>query len=298
MNKAALRAALAVAILASPGPRPARADARDDEAGLSAFRVGAFAEAYRSWTASAQAGDARAARLLGGLYDTGEGVHQDRLEALRWYERAAALGDAAAMFNIAVSYDSGTGVPPDRSKAAHWYARAAALHHGRAEYNLALLYEAGDGVRRNPAAATRLFRAAERDGIAAAASHLPASQHVAVAARATGDDTTFFQAQRALLSRTPADAASAVALFRQAAARNDAQAPMARYDLAWCYENGIGVPVDRQQAYRLYLRAAATTGEASLHELAEAGARNLHGAPAASGPDATVSASHAAAPER
>ena len=278
MKKAALFAACAFAALAWPGCRPARASAQEDAAGLAAFRTGAFAEAYQDWTASAQSGDARAARLVGGLYDTGEGVHQDRPEALRWYERAAALGDAAAMFNIAVAYDSGTGAAQDRAEAARWYARAAALHHGRAEYNLALIYEDGDGVRRNPEAARRLFRAALRDGIGAAASHIPPAQRVAGGATPAGEDTTFFQAQRALLSRTPEAAASAVALFRQAASRGDAGAPMAQYDLAWCYENGIGVAVDRRQAHALYLGAAAAAKEVNLHDLADAGARGTQAA--------------------
>ncbi len=298
MKKAVLLAACVVGSLAWAGLRPAHADARDDAAGLAAFRTGAFAEAYQDWTSSAQTGDPRAARLVGGLYDTGEGVHQDRAEALRWYKRAAALGDAAAMFNIAVSYDSGTGATQDRAEAARWYARAAALHHGRAEYNLALMDESGDGVRRNPEAARRLFQAAARDGIGAAAAHIPPAQHVAVRSTPAGEDTTFFQAQRDLLSRTPQDAASAVALFRQAASRNDAAAPMAQYDLAWCYENGIGVAVDRRQAHALYVGAAAATREASLHDLADSGARGTQAPGGASGATGAVPASRPEGPGR
>jgi len=298
VNNSALSLVLVFAVLGLPGATRARADPGMDAAGAAAFRQGAFAEAYADWTISAQAGDGRAARYLGVLYDTGEGVHQDRARAFHWYERAAALGDAGGMFNMAVSYDAGTGTEQNRAEAARWYGRAAALHHGRAEYNLALMYEAGDGVPRDPAKARLLFEAAAHDGIAAATAHLPASQRVAVAMQPAGADTIFLQAQRALLSRTPQDAISAVALFRQAASRNDPAAPLAQYDLAWCYENGIGVQADPQQARALYLRAAAEAHEPGLRDLAQAGAKGVEGSTTPTDATETVLASRAAAMER
>lgn len=79
------------------------------------------------------------------------------------------------------------------------------------------------------------------------------------------------RAQRALLSRTPQDAIPAVALFRQAASRTDPAAPLAQYDLAWCYEDGIGVQADPHQARALYLRAAVEAREPTLRDLAQAG---------------------------
>ncbi len=252
--------------------RFAFADDASDAQGIALFRSGRFAEAYRDWVQAAVAGDGRAARFVGVMYDSGEGVPQDRSQSLYWYERAAELGDAVGMFNVAVSYDSGTGVPRDGLAAAHWYARAAARHFGRAEYNLGLMYEAGDGVRRDPAAASRLFRAAAGDGIAAARGHLPVTREVTLRLPPPDDDALFRDAQRALLARTPEDAARAAALFRQAAAQDDAAGQMAAYDLAWCYENGVGVAADRSKAYALYLHVATNTTDPALRSLAEAGA--------------------------
>ena len=251
---------------------PARADDASDVEGIALFRSGRFAEAHGDWMEAAEAGDGRAARLLGVMYDSGEGVPQDRRQAMYWYQRAAELGDAGGMFNVAVSYDSGTGVPRDSVAAARWYARAATRHFGRAEYNLGLMYEAGDGVRRDPAAAKRLFRDAASDGIAAARTHLPVTREVTLRLPPPDDDALFRTAQRALLSRTPEDAARAAALFRQAAAQDDAAGQMAAYDLAWCYENGVGVAPDRSRAYALYVHVAAHARDAALRSLAEAGA--------------------------
>ena len=278
LNRLGLLAALGLCVVGvRAAERPARADDAGDAQGIALFRSGRFAEAYRDWAVAAQAGDGRAARLLGVMYDSGEGVPQDRGQALRWYERAAELGDAAGMFNVAVSYDGGTGVPRDGATAARWYARAAARHFGRAEYNLALMYETGDGVRHDPAAASRLFRAAASHGIAAARAHLPATQEVMLQLPPPNDDALFLSAQRALLSRTPADAARAAALFQQAATQDSPAGQMAAYDLAWCYENGVGVAANRSQAYALYVHVAANADDPALRRLAEAGALEARG---------------------
>ena len=288
LNRLGLLAVLGVCFAGGwASERPARADTAGDAQGIALFRSGRFAEAYRDWSAAAEAGDGRAARLIGVMYDSGEGVPQDRGQALRWYKRAAELGDAGGMFNVAVSYDSGTGVARDSVAAARWYARAAARRFGRAEYNLALMYEAGDGVRHDPAAASRLFRDAAGDGIAAARSHLPVTREVTLRTPPPDDDALFRNAQRALLSRTPEDAARAAALFRQAARQDDAAGQMAAYDLAWCYENGVGVAVDRLEAYALYVHVAASADDPALRSLAEAGAVEVRGTRAGTMPPAS-----------
>ncbi len=259
---------------------PARADV---PTGLADFRQGRFAEAYEALTTAAIGGDARAARYVGVMYDTGEGVRQDRVEAVEWYRRAAALGDPVAMFNVAVSYDSGVGIDRDHRQAAHWYGRAAVLHDSRAEYNLALMYRSGDGVPRSSVKAERLFQSAARDGATAADAYLPRPAADAtrklVTHSAPGDDAAFLQAQQALLSRRPQETANAVVLFRQAAAAGGPAAALALYDLGWCYENGIGVAADPAQAYALYVRAAAVTDDHALRGLAETGAVALHARP-------------------
>ncbi len=278
-----VKARILVAVLLAAGfVVPARADVRS---GLADFRQGRFAEAYVALTAAAIAGDPRAARYVGVLYDTGEGVRQDRAEAVEWYRRAAGLGDPIAMFNVAVSYDSGIGIARNHRQAARWYRRAAALHDSRAEYNLALMYRSGDGVPRSPAEAEQLFQAAARDGASAGAGDLsrpPADairRVVTHSAHAPDDDTAFLQAQRALLSRQPQETANAVVLFQQAAAAGGPASALALYDLGWCYENGMGVTANAGRAYALYVRAAAVTDDQTLRDLAETGAVALRARP-------------------
>ncbi len=266
--------------LAAPGPA-----SRD--AAMQAFQNGAFAEALHGWMDAAAQGDAQAARYVGILYDTGEGVQQDQTQALRWYQRAADLGDVPAAFNVAVCYDSGRCGARDAALAAHWYQRAAAHRFGRAEYNLALVYSDGDGVQRDPAVARRLFKDAAADGIEAARAHLPHATRAAFRVRPSpaldggsraapesepGQDHLFLAAQRQLLSRTPAATAAAASMFGRESEGAGPNALMARYDLAWCYENGIGVSVDRHRAYSLFVDVASRTDDPALRALAETGA--------------------------
>ena len=133
------------------------------------------------------------------------------------------------------------------------------------------------------------------DGIAAARSHLPATREVTLRLPPPDDDALFLNAQRALLSRAPEDAARAAALFRQAAARDDAAGQMAAYDLAWCYENGIGVPVNHSEAYSLYVHVAADARDPALRSLAESGALGVRD-PARARAAATSPASRPAVP--
>lgn len=285
------QALAAIVVFIGLGATPVVGRAADDadiQTGLASFRTGAFAEAYHAWSAASAAGDGRGARFIGVMWDAGQGVPQDAGNALRAYRRAADLGDPVGMFNVGVSYDSGGKVPRDEAAAAYWYGRGAALHHGRSEYNLALMYQAGEGVRRDPVVANRLFEAAARDGIAAARAHLPLPRKVVARQRQDPGDGLFMQAQRALISRDPQALAVAAGLFRQVGAGRGTDADMAQYDLGWCYENGVGVPVDRQQAYALYLHVAAETADPSLRDLAEAGAMALHGRTLLAGTQAAV----------
>ena len=257
---------------------PSRADTA---AGLSQFQAGRFAEAVQSWHEAAQAGDGRAALYLGALNDTGVGLAQDYGQALDWYKQAAAAGNVVGMFDTAVMYDAGRGVAADPGMAAQWYARAAARGYGRAEYNLAMLRETGAGVPADRNEAVRLYRAAAGHGVDAARMKLRGlGEPYAGEVRRPPDPAgsadqsgmaAFQRAQQALLSRDPAAARDAAALFRQAALQGN---PLAQYDLAYCYEHGIGLPADKSEAIRWYRASAAQAPNGAMREIAEAGMRN------------------------
>ncbi|MBV9785836.1 MAG: sel1 repeat family protein [Acidisphaera sp.] len=249
----------------------------DTGAGVQDFTTGQYAEALQEWEGAANAGDARAALFIGGMYDTGQGVTQDYAQALDWYRRAADGGSAAGMFNVAVMYDAGRGVAQDPAEAAHWYASAAEKGFGRAEYDLGLLYEAGIGVARDRRRAVQYFEAAAHHGVPAARAHLAELGRPFTGSVLRAEDFgqgDFQQALSKLRARSPAETAKTLAQLRPAAEAHDASA---EYDLGYCYEHGVGVSADALAAYVWYHRAAVDAKTAGLRSVAEAAARGAEG---------------------
>ena len=74
----------------------------------------------------AEQGDAGAQYILGDMYYNGQGVPEDKAEAVRWYRLAAEQGDAPAQFNLGIMYREGLGVLKDFVLAHMWYNIAAA----------------------------------------------------------------------------------------------------------------------------------------------------------------------------
>ncbi len=145
------------------------------------------AQALADLRASAEAGDAEAQFILGGMYVTGVGVPQDAAEAVAWYRRAAEQGDARAQYNLGGMYRKGRGVPQDAAGAVAWYRRAAEQGHARAQYNLGGMYRQGRGVPQDAAEAHMwLTIAASRS--TGAERELIVTARAAVAARMTPPD--------------------------------------------------------------------------------------------------------------
>jgi len=201
--------------------------------GLPAPACAADPEALAQAT---EAGDASAALALGTAYDTGDGVPADPRAALHWYWIAAQQGNTTALFNVGVMYDQGLGTARNPSVAAYWYRRAAEQGNARAAYNLGLLFEDGDGVPRSQASAEHWFHIAGQAGLDAATARL--------AARPTRPtDADYATAQALIEQRGLAAAAPDVLGLLQRAAGHGIK--VAQYDLAYLYENGLGVGADR-----------------------------------------------------
>lgn len=77
---------------ASPTPTGTAAE------GWHAFDMGDYKTALAIWQPLAQQGDANLQVLVGSLYDYGQGVKQDKQQALQWYLMAAEKGLGRAQF--------------------------------------------------------------------------------------------------------------------------------------------------------------------------------------------------------
>jgi hypothetical protein len=70
------------------------------------------------------------------MYEYGEGVAQDYLEAAKWYRKAAKQGFSNAQFKIGRMYDQGKGVRQDSDTAAEWLEKAAKRGNEKARFYL------------------------------------------------------------------------------------------------------------------------------------------------------------------
>jgi TPR repeat protein len=64
--------------------------------------------------------------MLGLIYQLGEGVPKDYVEAVRWYRLAAEQGDPGAQVDLALVYERGQGVTRDDVQAYMWLNLATA----------------------------------------------------------------------------------------------------------------------------------------------------------------------------
>ena len=102
------------------------ADTREQQLqqAFKALTRGDYQTAVKLWLPLAEQGDAAAQSYLGMMYDNGQGVKQDDVEAVKWYRKAAEQGDTFAQSNLGMMYLSGQGVQKDRTLAKEWLSKA------------------------------------------------------------------------------------------------------------------------------------------------------------------------------
>jgi serine/threonine-protein kinase len=148
-NRARIRPAAATA---APAPTCAKAAASGD-----------WAAAATACLAEANSGSAPAQRILGTMYDHGNGVAASPVDAVSWYRRAAASNDAEAEFLLSQMLDVGRGTAQSAAESAVHLRLAASGGWLRAQQVLAYRLENGTGVRKSEDEAAAWYRrAAER----------------------------------------------------------------------------------------------------------------------------------------
>ena len=144
------------------------AHAQDFDKGFRAYQLGDFATALREWRPLA----AVAEHNLANLYENGQGVPQDFVEA------ASGQGYAAAQTNLGSLYWYGRGVPQDYSEAGRWYRKAVELGDAQAQFNLGIMYETGVEVPLDIAEAVKWWRKAAAQGHDGAKSRLASVREI------------------------------------------------------------------------------------------------------------------------
>ena len=125
------------------------------EAGASEAKAKAAAEAIpvsEKWATkqdiavlkveiAAEQGGAEAQYNLGVMYNIGDGVPEDKLEAAKWFRKAAEQGLAVAQAALGLQL-----LAKDKPEAVKWFRKAAEQGSSSAQFHLGRMYGGGMGV--------------------------------------------------------------------------------------------------------------------------------------------------------
>ena len=143
----------------------AEADVAD---GVRAYDVGWYEDALAEFLPAAEAGDTQAQLALASMYQFGEGVAQNDVEAARWTRAAAESGDAVAQINLSQFFAAGRGVERDVAQSYFWLLLTAGQRNSWAKARIAAAgcgdhARAGGGPRPGSSGAAAHYDAVEYD---------------------------------------------------------------------------------------------------------------------------------------
>jgi uncharacterized protein len=104
--------------------------------GMNAYASGDFDTAAREFRLLAEKGDKESQYLLGLLYEEGQGVLRDDVEAAYWYARSAGQGFGDAYFALGQLFVHRKGERQDRMGAHHWFSLAKEYGHRLADQEM------------------------------------------------------------------------------------------------------------------------------------------------------------------
>ena len=224
-------------------------------------------EAVKWYRMAANGGNASGQVNLGDAYYTGEGVTKDYNEAFKWFMQAAQQGNSTGQSWLAIMYRYGFGVTKDETEAVKWYRKAADQGSDFGQYYLAEMYENGYGVEKNMTEARRWYQKSADQGYQKAKDKL-VSLEVGVSASASeiGDWKS-----KAYKYYNDKQYREAMTWFRKAADAGDAGA---QYFMGVMYFCGLDVAKDHKEAVKWYKQSALggdMYGQYSFGEMRENG---------------------------
>lgn len=213
--------------------------------GRSLLATSNYKEALKQFHIAADLGSTVALNAIGSVYQSGDGLPRDLVEAAKWYKKAADVNDMAGLYNVGWFYRDGAGdIPQDYVKAKYWFERSAQHGNTSAMVELASLYEKGNGVPQSDEIALRWYNAAASGGDTDAM-------------HALGDKHYFGNG-------AVKDVTKAFDWYKRASAGGNVAA---MHSLAVLYDNGTGVTLDQTEATNWFLKAAEEDNEDAIKEM-------------------------------
>ncbi len=126
-----------------------------------------YSKALQLYLQAAEAGDAEAQYISGGMYLKGLGVNKDFKMAFKFLHEAAKNGKSSAESEqvLAQAFLLGSVVPKNYEKAIQWYNLAAANGNKEAQNELGFMYFVGNGVEQDAEKGGAFFLEAAYNGL-------------------------------------------------------------------------------------------------------------------------------------
>lgn len=191
----------------------------------------------QSMLARANSGNLDDQYALANCYLKGEGVDRNPIEAIKWLEKAANANYAAAQYTLGTLYYDGKDVVKNTRKALDLFNKAAKNGNISSQRILGTIYFQGKGVKMNAALSMKWFEAAAKQGDGKSQSDL-------------GD--WYYHGY----NRTKKNYKTAVIWYKQAA---ENQIGSAQYQLAICYNEGMGTAKNAKEALK-WIKKAVENG--------------------------------------
>ena len=226
-----------------------------------------LSEAATWYLAAAKQGHGQAQYYLAELYDKGKGIDQNSIEAFKWFRQAADNGIAEAQFAVGMAYSSGNGVEQNPPESIKWLTKAAQNGSANAQYVLALIYrDAIDtpqkpiesfnyalmAARQDQSSAQNLLGQYYEQGFGTQRNVEEAKKWYLASAKHEDADAQLNMGAL-LLSESNTQDKEAIDWIQKAVAQGH---PDAQFLLALCYQQGIGVRQDMNQAIKFMSQAA------------------------------------------
>ena|GEM_PF-952197 len=215
------------------------------EDGLREYDNKEYIKAIKLFQQVANLGYPKAQYKIGEMYSSGDGITEDRTEALKWYRKAAIQGDAKSQCALGdMLSDLGQKGEPDFKEAFKWYQKAANQGNAEAQTSIGFMYAVGHGVKKNRKESFKWYLKAANQG------------------NLQGQIMTAYNFYEG--DGTKRNYTEAFKWYFMAANQGDSDA---QYELGKMFYNGVGVGGNYFKSYRWYLKAAQNGHDDAQYEL-------------------------------
>ncbi|RIB01896.1 hypothetical protein C2G38_2229356 [Gigaspora rosea] len=180
-------------------------------------------KAFIYYQKSAEIGDVNGIFQVGYCYRNGTGIEKDEHKAFIYYQKCSEMGDALGMRNVGYCYQHGIGVEKNEQKAFIYYQKSAEMGNIDGIYQTGYCYQNGIGVEKDEHKAFIYYQKSSELWHAKGHSKVEKDEH------------------------------KAFIYFQKSADMDDVRGT---YQVAYCYNYGIGVEKNIKKAFEYYQKSA------------------------------------------